>query len=68
MAPYQYYIQIKIDKACRLLEQENISVKEAAFKLGFKDQYYFSRLFRQKTGVTPSHWKSISTELCDGVM
>jgi AraC-like DNA-binding protein len=65
MTPYQYYIQIKIDKACRLLEQENISIKEAAFKLGFKDQYYFSRLFRQKTGVTPSKWKKLNPELCE---
>ncbi|MDR0643569.1 MAG: AraC family transcriptional regulator [Treponema sp.] len=60
MTPYQYYIQIKIDKACRLLEQENISIKEAAFKLGFKDQYYFSRLFSQKTGVPPSRWKNLT--------
>jgi AraC-like DNA-binding protein len=57
MTPYQYYIQIKINKACRLLEQMDISVKEAAFKLGFDDQYYFSRLFRQKTGIPPSRWK-----------
>lgn len=57
MTPYHYYIQIKINKACRLLEQTDISIKEAAFKLGFDDQYYFSRLFRQKTGIPPSKWK-----------
>jgi AraC-like DNA-binding protein len=57
MTPYQYYIHIKILKAERLLEQPDASVKEAAFKLGFEDQYYFSRLFKNKTGVTPSGWK-----------
>jgi AraC-like DNA-binding protein len=57
MTPYQYYIHIKILKAERLLEQPDASVKEVAFKLGFEDQYYFSRLFKNKTGVTPSGWK-----------
>jgi AraC-like DNA-binding protein len=57
MTPYQYYIHIKIHKAETLLEQEDIPVKEAAFRMGFEDQYYFSRLFKSKTGVSPSDWK-----------
>ncbi|GHV75209.1 transcriptional regulator [Spirochaetia bacterium] len=56
MTPYQYYIQIKIHKAENLLEQD-ISVKEAAYRLGFEDQSYFSRLFKKKTGIAPSEWK-----------
>jgi AraC-like DNA-binding protein len=56
MTSYQYYILTKINKARRLLEQEGVSVKEVAFNLGFSDQYYFSRLFKQKTGVPPSEW------------
>jgi len=57
MTPYQYFIQIKIHKAESLLEQEDIPVKEAAYRMGFEDQYYFSRLFKNKTGVSPSDWK-----------
>jgi AraC-like DNA-binding protein len=57
MTPYQYYIHMKIHKAEDLLEQENVTVKEVAFHLGFEDQYYFSRLFKNKTGVAPSDWK-----------
>jgi AraC-like DNA-binding protein len=57
MTPYHYFIQLKINRACRMLEQEDISIKEAAFSLGFEDQYYFSRLFKQKTGIPPSEWK-----------
>ena len=56
MTPYQYYINIKIDKAQSLLE-ENISVKETAYRMGFDDQYHFSRLFKNKTGISPSAWK-----------
>jgi AraC-like DNA-binding protein len=58
MTPYQYYIQIKIYKAESLLEQHDLSVKEVAYKMGFEDQYYFSRLFKNKTGVSPSEWKN----------
>jgi AraC-like DNA-binding protein/mannose-6-phosphate isomerase-like protein (cupin superfamily) len=56
MTPYQYYISIKIRKAKELLEGGELAIKEVAFKLGFEDQYYFSRLFRKKTGIPPSHW------------
>lgn len=56
MTPYQYFIQLKINKAKILLDQEESSVKEVAFELGFDDPYYFSRLFKKKTGVAPSDW------------
>jgi len=63
MTPYQYYIQIKIYKAESLLEQQELSVKEVAHKIGFEDQYYFSRLFKNKTGVSPSEWKNFMTKI-----
>lgn len=56
MTPYQYFIGIKIGRAKELLER-GLPVKEAAWLLGFGDEYYFSRLFKQKTGISPSHWK-----------
>jgi AraC-like DNA-binding protein len=56
MTPYQFFINLKINRAKELLGQEGASVKEAAFRLGFEDPYYFSRLFRKKTGLSPSAW------------
>jgi AraC-like DNA-binding protein len=58
MTPYQYFISIKIRKAKELLEAGSLPIKEVAFRLGFDDQYYFSRLFRKKTGIAPSRWTS----------
>ncbi len=59
MTPYQYFIHIKILKAESLLEQKDVSVKEVAYSLGFEDQYYFSRLFKNKTGIAPSNWNKL---------
>ncbi len=58
MTPYQYFISIKIRKAKELLEAGSLPIKEVAFRLGFDDQYYFSRLFRKKTGIAPSRWSA----------
>jgi AraC-like DNA-binding protein len=59
MTPYQYFISIKIHRAKELLERGDCPIKEVAFRLGFRDEYYFSRLFKSKTGVSPSRWSSV---------
>ncbi len=56
LTPYQYFIQLKVNRAKELLALGECSVKEAAFRLGFDDPYYFSRLFKKKTGTSPSEW------------
>jgi AraC-like DNA-binding protein len=58
MTPYQYFISIKIRKAKELLERGDSATKEVAFRLGFDDPYYFSRLFKKKAGISPSRWSS----------
>jgi len=57
LPPYQYFLQIKINKAKSLLREESYSVKEVAHMLAFENQYYFSRLFKKKTGICPSVWQ-----------
>jgi len=57
LSPYQYFLQLKIHRARHLLQEGNLSVKEVAFELGFDNQYYFSRIFKKKTGRSPSDWQ-----------
>jgi YesN/AraC family two-component response regulator len=47
----------KINKASIILEEEDTPVQTVALRLGFDDPCYFSRLFRNKTGVAPSKWR-----------
>jgi AraC-like DNA-binding protein len=58
MTPHQYFIRLKIRRAEVMLEEGGMPVKYVADKLGFEDQYNFSRLFKQKTGLSPSKWRA----------
>jgi len=57
MTPYHYILQEKVTLAKKLLEQTELSVQEIAGRLGFSDMYYFSNLFKLKTGTAPAHYR-----------
>ena len=55
--PVQYVLSKKLHYSQILLAQNNLSIKEIAFKLGFENEVYFYRLFKHKCGVSPSEYK-----------
>jgi AraC-like DNA-binding protein len=61
MSPHQYHLQLRLSKARQLLAVSGCSVKEAAAQIGYSDEYYFSRLFKLKTGVPPEAWKRLGS-------
>jgi AraC-like DNA-binding protein len=46
-----------VSEAKRKLQYEDKSIKEIAFELGFKDQYYFSKFFKNHTDKSPSEFQ-----------
>jgi AraC-like DNA-binding protein len=53
LPPGQYQIHIRLNKARRLLRNSPLSIQAIAEQLGFESIYYFSRLFKKKTGCSP---------------
>lgn len=56
-SPIQYFIHMKVQRACYLLDSTAMSVKEVAAALGYDDVYYFSRLFKKVLGIAPSAYR-----------
>lgn len=56
-SPYQYQLQLRLDKAKSLLNSTPQSVKQIASQIGFDCPYHFSNLFKRKTGLSPVAWR-----------
>ena len=56
-SPTNYIIGKKIEKAKKLLSVTDLPISEIAYETGFQDQLYFTRLFKRKTGKTPSTFR-----------
>jgi AraC-like DNA-binding protein len=55
-SPMAYLRDLRIAEARKLLSQPNLSVKEVAARLNFSSAQHFSKVFRDKTGVSPSQF------------
>ena len=53
MSPLDYLTQIRINSAIEMLRITDMSIKEVCFQCGFQSPQYFSRIFKQQTGVSP---------------
>ncbi len=53
-----YAHAVKIDRACQLIRQGNLSLTEIAASLGYADQSHFVRRFRESMGATPSTFRA----------
>jgi AraC-like DNA-binding protein len=54
--PLQFLIDMRINEARMLLAMGGYEVKEVAMRCGFNDPYYFSRMFKQTAGVSPTQF------------
>jgi AraC-like DNA-binding protein len=62
LGPHQYLLELRLVRARSLLVETELSVREIAMKVGFEDEFYFSRLFHQKLNLTPSQWRNRSVQ------
>lgn len=60
-APIQYVKKLRLQRAAILLETTDWKVSDIAAQCGFQEMSYFSKSFRQWTGVSPSKYREKST-------
>lgn len=62
-SPIAYLRELRLEKACKLLEDSFHQIKQIGNKVGMRNESHFTRDFKKKFGLAPSeyrkrHWKN----------
>ena len=60
--PKEYVLSLKMQLAKELLQSERYSVTDVSEQLGYGDIYHFSKIFKSKTGLSPSEYKRLNAK------
>lgn len=56
LSPMKYLMMFRIANACDLIKEKKYNLKEIGYKVGYKDQLYFSRCFSTIKGIPPREY------------
>ena len=59
LSPLQYQNRLRLAEARHLIVTTRKSLREITYDVGFTDWNYFGRLFKQKMGCSPGHFRKI---------
>lgn len=62
LTPYQYILKKKINKAKKLIIENETSLVDIAFELGFLSYSNFSKIFKRETTLTPDQYRKVYSE------
>lgn len=57
LTPHAYLIRLRLEKACEMLLHTDIPINQIADTLGYKTARYFSKVFFDRYGLTPSEYR-----------
>lgn len=58
-SPYDYLLNVRLEKAKELLKSTTLSVLEIAYKTGFKSDANFIYFFKKETGISPLKFRNM---------
>jgi transcriptional regulator GlxA family with amidase domain len=56
-APIEYVQRLRVEDAKRRLERTDAPVDEIGWRVGYEDSAFFRRLFKRRTGLSPSQYR-----------
>lgn len=59
LLPRDYLISIRLHKVQELLLESNQTLGQIAEQCGYENEFYLSRIFTKRMGVTPSHFRKL---------
>ena len=65
-SPHQYHLNLRLNRAKELLSSTLLNINEVADQTGFESVFYFSKLFKNKTGVSPKAFRAQAQSANDG--
>lgn len=61
----QFIREIRLREACKLLKYENLTASEVAYRVGFSNPSYFSKVFSESYGISPGAAKNANIDSLD---
>lgn len=60
ISPKNYHNLLRIQEACRLLDNTNMNITQVSYKVGINDNLYFSRLFNKIMAMSPREYRNMA--------
>jgi AraC-like DNA-binding protein len=57
-SPREFLVRTRIEEAKHMISMSSFSIGRIADLLGYSDIYHFSKQFKEKTGIPPSHFRA----------
>ena len=55
--PSEYILSLRLGRACDLLSTSNMEISLVGASSGYKDQYFFSKIFKKHMGMSPQEYR-----------
>ena len=56
LSPKKLIIKLRMERALVLMKKKTMTISEISFEIGYKNQFYFSKEFKEYYGVSPSEY------------
>jgi AraC-like DNA-binding protein len=58
LSPMRYLEEIRMKRAADLLQRTDLDIKRVSYTVGYRDQLYFSRVFRKWISLSPTEYRA----------